>query len=70
MKQQRSIHKVFAVPLFLFIVGMVGLVSALLYDGIFDLIASVAVGLPVFIVFSAVFKQARYNKVKHKHTHR
>ena len=60
MMQRRPIYRVFMIPLLLFVVGMSGLIAALLFSGLADLIASLAVGLPVFIVFWIVLLRRRY----------
>lgn len=60
MMQRRPIYRVFMIPLLLFVVGMTGLIAALLFSGLADLIASLAVGLPVFIVFWIVLLRRRY----------
>ena len=60
MMQRRPIYRVFMIPLLLFVVGMTGLLAALLFSGLADLIASLAVGLPVFIFFWIVLLRRRY----------
>ena len=60
MMQRRPIYRVFMIPLLLFVVGMTGLIAALLFSGLADLIASLAVGLPVFIFFWIVLLRRRY----------
>ena len=59
MRQKRSAYQIFAIPCLLFVAGMIGLVSALLFDNIIDLIAVVAIAMPVIIVFWIVFYRDR-----------
>ena len=56
MTHSRSVYRIFVIPLLIFIAGMLGLVSALLFDNGFDLVASIAVGFPIIIVAWIVFR--------------
>ena len=67
MKRRQSVYRVFAIPLSIFVLGIFGLISALLFDNLVDLLASLAVGMPVAIVFWMVFFRARAQLLKRKH---
>lgn len=43
--------RVFAMPLLLALVSCVGLLSALLADGVWDAVSWIALGLPVAVIF-------------------
>lgn len=46
--------RVFRVPAFLAVVSAVGLVAALVGDGVFDLLSWVALGIPVVVILLAL----------------
>ena len=50
MKKTHSLHKIFAIPLALALVSIVGLVVALTGDGLRDVASWAALAIPVFAV--------------------
>jgi hypothetical protein len=47
---RRSLRQVFAAPMFLALLGIVGLISALLGDDLWDVLSWVALGVPVLAI--------------------
>lgn len=70
MRQQRSIYQIFAIPFLLFVIGMIGLISALVFDNIIDLLATLAVAMPIIIVFRVIFYRTGQGLLKHRDTRR
>ncbi|TQV78730.1 hypothetical protein FKG94_11945 [Exilibacterium tricleocarpae] len=66
MRRERSVYRIFAMPLVFFVTGMFGLISALLFDNPVDLLASLVVGMPVMTVACIVHFRTRKNIHKHK----
>jgi len=49
-RRTQSLRRVFGVPLVLAVLSAVGLVSALLGDGVWDALSWLALGLPVLLI--------------------
>lgn len=67
MSQKKTNWQIFIIPLFLFIIGMAGLILALVYTGAIDFIATLAVAIPIGIIFYGLIK--RKVTLKHKKVH-
>lgn len=47
----QSLAAIFAVPMVIAVFSLVGLVAALLDDGVYDLLSWLALGVPVAVIF-------------------
>jgi len=57
MVAHRSLSQIFAAPLVIAIVSTVGLISALVGDGVWDAVSWVALGLPVLLYLLFIWRR-------------
>ncbi|GKQ54348.1 hypothetical protein [Bradyrhizobium sp. Ce-3] len=57
MVAHRSLTQIFAAPLVIAIVSTVGLISALVGDGVWDAVSWVALGLPVLLYLVFIWRR-------------
>ncbi|UGY20054.1 hypothetical protein [Bradyrhizobium septentrionale] len=57
MVSRRSLTQIFAAPLVIAIVSTVGLISALVGDGVWDAVSWVGLGLPVLLYLVFIWRR-------------
>ncbi|QOZ23580.1 hypothetical protein [Bradyrhizobium sp. CCBAU 51753] len=60
MISHRSLAQIFAAPLVIAILSTVGLISALVGDGLWDAISWVALGLPALLYLLFIWRRRSY----------